>query len=164
MSDIFVKLDGIPGECTDEKHKDWIEVLSYNHGVSQASAGSRSTGGAASASRCNHSDFSFVKCLDKTSAKLNLACCKGTHIKAVEVALCRATGEKTEYMRYKLEDVMISGVRPGGSAQGGSDVPLEDISLNYGKITWTYTETDHKTGKPGGKVTANWSTVENKGS
>ena len=26
--DAFLKVDGIPGESTDDKHKDWIEILS----------------------------------------------------------------------------------------------------------------------------------------
>jgi bacteriocin-like protein len=30
--DAFLKIDGIPGESTDDKHKDWIEILSFNHG------------------------------------------------------------------------------------------------------------------------------------
>jgi len=25
--DAFLKIDGIPGESTDDKHKDWIEIL-----------------------------------------------------------------------------------------------------------------------------------------
>ena len=29
--DAFLKIDGIPGESTDDKHKDWIEILSFNH-------------------------------------------------------------------------------------------------------------------------------------
>ncbi len=37
--DMFLKIDGIPGESTDSKHKDWIEVLSYSFGASQPSAG-----------------------------------------------------------------------------------------------------------------------------
>ena len=47
-SDTYIKFDGIPGEVTTDDHKEWIEVLSYSHGVSMAinestvSAGSRS--------------------------------------------------------------------------------------------------------------------------
>jgi len=37
--DCFLKIDGIPGESTDDKHKDWIEVMSYSHGVSQMAGG-----------------------------------------------------------------------------------------------------------------------------
>jgi hypothetical protein len=31
--DAFLKIDGIPGESTDDKHKDWIEILSFAHGL-----------------------------------------------------------------------------------------------------------------------------------
>ncbi len=161
--DAFLKIDGIPGESTDDKHKDWIEILSFHWGVSQPSSGGRSTGGAASAERCNHSDFSIVHTLDKASPKLFLACCKGDHIKEVKVELCRAAGDKSKYMEYKMTDVLISSVRPGGAAQGGEALPLEEASFNYGKIEETYTLTDHKTGKPSGDVKANWDQVTNKG-
>jgi type VI secretion system secreted protein Hcp len=42
--DAFLEIDGIKGESTDDKHKDWIEILSYSHGVSQSGAGSRRQG------------------------------------------------------------------------------------------------------------------------
>ncbi len=161
--DAFLKIATVPGESTDDKHKDWIEVLSYSWGLSQPHAGSRSSGGAAAAERVNLSDLSVVKTLDKASPKLFLACAKGEHINEVKLELCRATGDKQKYMEYKLSDVIVSGVRPGGSAQGSEALPLEEVSFNYGKIEWSYTETDHKTGKPKGDVKANWSVVENKG-
>jgi type VI secretion system secreted protein Hcp len=161
--DAFLKIDGIDGESDDDKHQKWVEILSFSHGLSQPSTGSRSSGGAATAERVNHQDFSVVKTLDKASAKLALACCKGTHIKEVKLELCRAADDKAKYMEYKMSDVIISSVRPGGSAQGGETLPLEEVSFNYGKIEWTYTETDHKTGKPKGDVKANWDCVANKG-
>lgn len=161
--DAFLKIDGIPGESSDDKHKEWIEVLSYSHGVSQASSGSASTGGGRSAERCNHSDFSIVKALDKASPKLALACCNGTHIKEVKLELCRAAGDKTKYMEYKLSDAIVSSVRPGGAAQGGETLPLEEVAFSYGKIEWTYTATDPKTGKASGDVKANWDLTANKG-
>ena len=162
--DVFLKIDSIPGESTDSKHGDWIELQSFSWGVSQASSGGRSTGGAASAGRSDHADFAVVHSLDKASPKLFLSCCKGDHLKEVTVELCRATGDKQKYMEYKMTDVLVSSVRPGGSAQGGESLPLEEISFNYGKIELIYTETDHKTGKKKGDVKANWSTTENKGS
>ncbi len=161
--DCFLKIEGIEGECTDDKHQKWIELLSYSHGVSQPGSGSVSSGGARSAERCDHQDFSIVKTLDKTSPKLNLYCCNGTHITKITVDLCRATGDKQKYMQYVLSDSIVSSVHPGGSAQGGETLPLEEVSFNYGKIEWIYTETDHKTGKPKGDIKSNWSLVENKG-
>ena len=163
MFDAFLKIDVIPGESGDDKHKDWIEVLSYNHGLSQPSAGSRSTGGAASSQRCDHQDFSVVKAIDKASPKLALFCCNGAHIKKVQMTLNRATGDKQKYMEWTLSDVIVSNVKPGGSAKGADALPIEEVSFDYGKIEWVYTETDHQTGKPKGDVKANWDLSTNKG-
>jgi type VI secretion system secreted protein Hcp len=161
--DAFLKIEGIPGESTDDKHKDWIELLSFNLGATQPAAGAASSGGARSAERVNLQDFSCVKTIDKASPKLFLKCCDGTHIGKIEVELCRATGDKQLYMKYVMSDNIVSTYRPGGSAQGGETLPLEEVSFNFGKIELTYTETDHKTGKPKGDVKAHWSQVENKG-
>ena len=157
--DCFLKIDGVPGESTDEKHKDWIEVLSYEHGVSQ-SAGDRSTGGGATEGRCTHQDFKIVKMLDKASPTLDLFSCNGKHIKTVDVELCRAAEAKEKYMEYKMEDVVITSVKISG---GGSGLPTETVSFNYGKMTWNYIQTDHKTGAPKGNVEKFWSLIENKG-
>ena len=161
--DGFLKIDGIEGESTDGAHGKWIEVLSYSFGVSQPSSGSASSGGARSAERVNMSDFSIVKTIDKASPKLMLACAKGDHIKEVTMELCRNTGDKLKYAEYKLTDVLVTNVRPGGSSQGGEALPLEEVSFNFGKIEFVYTATDQKTGKAAGDEKMHWSVVENKG-
>jgi type VI secretion system secreted protein Hcp len=160
--DVFLKIATIDGESTDDKHQGWIELMSYHHGVSQPSAGSPSAG-PRGAGRSDHNAFTIVKALDKSSPKLFLACCKGEHINEVTIDLCRATGDKQKYMVYKLSDVMVQSVRPGGSAKDENTVPLEEVSFAYGKIEKEYIETDHKTGKAKGSVKAHWSVVENKG-
>ncbi len=161
--DAFMKISTVPGESTDDKHKDWIEVLSYSLGVNQPSTGTGSSTGAQSAERANFGDFTIVHSLDKASAKFFLACAKGEHIPAATLELCRATGEKQKYMEYKMTDVIVTSVRPGGSSVGSGDFPLEEVSFNYSKIEWTYTETDHKTGKPKGDVKTHWDRSLNKG-
>ena len=161
-TDMFLKIDGIDGESTDEAHTGWIEILSYSHGVSQPATGSVSSGGARSTQRSDHQDFSIVKTLDKASPKLFLHCCNGKHIPEITLELCRATGEKTKYMAYKMEDALVSSVRPGGSSEG-ADLPLEEVTFNYGKITYTYTETDHLTGAAKGDVEGYWDQGKNVG-
>jgi type VI secretion system secreted protein Hcp len=159
--DCFLKIGDIKGESTDDKHKEWIEILSYSHGVSQMGSGSRSSGGAASGARCDHQDFSVTKVLDTTSPTLNLTCCNGTHIKNVTLELCRATGNKEKYMEYKLDDVILSSVAIGGSS--GGELPIECVTFNYGKVTWNYIQTDHQTGATKGNVEKYWSLITNKG-
>ena len=107
--DAFLKIDGIPGESTDSKHEEWIEILSFSHGVSQPST---VVGG--TTARCNHQDFSIVKALDKASPKLALYCCNGEHIAEAKLQLCSPTPfmEWRQFMEYTLSDVIISEVKP----------------------------------------------------
>jgi type VI secretion system secreted protein Hcp len=159
--DAFFKFATIPGESTDDKHKDWIEILSFSWGVSQAMGGAASATGAHSGQRVDISDFSFVHSLDKASPKLFLSCCQGEHIADATLELCKAGGDKQKYMTYKLTDVIVSGVRPGGSSQGGDSLPLEEVSVRFGKVNLEYIPID-KTGKPQGTVPAGWDLQQNK--
>ena len=159
----FLKLTTVPGESTDDKYKDHIEILSYSHALSQPSSGSVSTAGGRTAERCDHGDFSIVKALDKASPKLALACCKGETIKEATLFICRAGGDQRKYMEYKMSDVIVSSVRPGGSSKGGETLPLEEVSFAYGKIEWTYTILDPKTNAPKGDIKGYWDLHTNKG-
>lgn len=161
--DAFLKIGTIPGESTDDKHADWIEVLSYNHGLAQQTSGSVSSGGGRTAARTDHQDFGVVKALDKASPKLALACSNGEHIQQIEVQLCRAVADKTQYMSYKMYDVIVSSVSTGGDSGSDSPLPSETVTFGYGKIEWTYTETDHQTGKPKGDIKTFWDLVRNAG-
>lgn len=160
--DTFIKIDGVPGESTDDKHKDWIEVLSYNHSIRQPVSATVSSAGGASAERCDHDDFTFVKFVDKASPKLYELCCSGKHIKEVTIEMCRAGGDKVKYMEIKLEKVIISHVAPGGSSKGDHGFPTESISLNYATIKWTYTQQKRDDGSGGGNVTGGWTLLDNK--
>src|SRR5579859_96405 len=106
--DAFLKIDGVPGESTDDKHKDWIEVLSFNGGMTQPSSATASSAGGGTTERVNFHDFSVTKVLDKASPKLYEICANGKHIKSVTLELCRAGGDKLKYMEVKMEEVIIS--------------------------------------------------------
>jgi type VI secretion system secreted protein Hcp len=92
-----------------------------------------------------------------------LACCNGEHIGEVILELCRATGDKQKYMEYKLSDVIVASVNPIGESKGEENLPMEEVAFNYGKIEWTYTVTDHRTGRSAGDVRAYWDAIANKG-
>lgn len=158
--DAFIKIDGIPGESTDAKHKDWIEVVSYNHKIEQPASSTASSVGGATAERVNHGTFNIVHQLDKATPKLLEACCTGKHIKEVVFELCRAGGDKIKYMEIKLEQVLISRVDEVGASEGG--FPTETIALSYGKIKWTYTQQKRADGSAGGNVSAGWDLTTNK--
>ena len=156
--DAFIKIDGIPGESTDDKHKDWMEISSFSWGVSQPSSGTASSAGGATAERASFQDVSITKTLDKASPKLAINCADGTHIKEITIELCRAGGDKLKYMEYKLSNCIISSI----SNQGGGGEPTETVNFNYGKIEWTYTQQKRADGGGGGNVAAGWNLQTNK--
>jgi type VI secretion system secreted protein Hcp len=160
---IFLHIDGLSGESTDEQHEDWIEVLSYSHSISQPAASSISSGSSRIAGRSEHQSFTVVKQLDKSSPKLALYCCSGTHIPEVILELCYVTGDRLRFMEYTLSDVMVSSVSPSGSVESGEARPIEEVSFSYGRIEWNYTEMDPDTGKAKGNVEAHWDLTTNTG-
>ena len=160
--DAFIKIDGIPGESTDEKHKEWIEVIHYDHKNEQPAASTASSVGGATAERVNHGTFNFVHQLDKATPKLLEACCTGKHIKEITVEFCRAGGDTVKYMEVKLEQVLISQVEELGAADNEQGYPTEKVALSYGKIKWTYTQQKREDGSAGGNVSAGWDLTANK--
>ena len=117
--------------------------------------GSVSTGGARTSQRVQHLPFVFTHNIDAASPRLIQACCKGKHIEKATIDLMRATGDgnSTLYMQFELNDLVITKVEVATNPETNG-LPQERVEITYGKITWTYTQMDHKTGKAGGKITA----------
>lgn len=153
-ADAYLKVKDVNGKSTDDKHKDWIEVLSYNWGVSQSASG----GGMQSEARADLQDLSIVKELDIASPKLAEECAKGTRIDEVKLELCRAGGQQEKYMEYTMEGCVISSYSIGG---GGGGAPTESVTFRYGKMKWNYIKLDKK-GKAAGNVPGGWDCDANK--
>lgn len=159
MFDGFVKIDGIEGESTDDKHQGWIEIQSFGTGHAQTVSRTASSVGGASAERADFHEFQFEKLLDKATPKLALACADGTHINKITVELCRAGTDKVKYMEFTLSDCIISQYLVCGD--GEDAFPLETIGINYGKIQWAYTQQKRAGGGTAGQVAAGWDLEKN---
>lgn len=160
MFDTYLKLpDPIKGESTDDKHKDWIEVMSFSHGIAQHGGGSVSGGGSRVAGKVDVHEFSITKRMDKSSPQLNKFCCLGKHLDKASIELCKSTGKKEIMMKYSFENVMLTSVSVGGGQ--GQECPVETLSFTFGKVEWSYTPTDHKTGAAGTAVVTNHNLVTN---
>ena len=158
--DDFIQIEGVDGESTDDKHKNWIELMSYNWGVSQMASAVASSSGGGTSQRADFQDFAFTKLIDKASPMLFLKCASGAHIPKVTVELCRAGGdEKVVYMKYTMTNVIISSYSVGG---GGGGEGTESITLNYGKKEVEYVQQKRADGAGGGTVSAGWNLETNK--
>ena len=155
--DYFLKIDSIPGESTDAKHKNEIDLQSWSWGESNAG---KSDAGGGGSGKVNMQDFHFTMRINKASPKLFLACASGQHIKEALLTCRKAGKDQQEYLKIKFSDLLIASYQTGGS--GGDEVPLEQISFNFSKIEQTYAAQ-----KPDGTldspVVHNWSVKTNTG-
>lgn len=136
-SDFFLKIDGIPGESADSKHKGEIELLSYSFGASQT--GSFAYGGGGGSGKVQFQDFSFMMKMSKATPKLFLACATGEHIKSAVLTARKAGKQQQEFYTIKFSDVLVSSYQTSGSG-GGDEVPTESISFNFTKVETEYKE------------------------
>ena len=133
--DYFLKINGIPGESQDDKHKDEIQLESWSWG--ETNSGSHSAGGGGGAGKVNMQDFSFTMHVNKATPKLFIACATGQHIPDA-LLVCRKAGKtQQEYLKIKFTDLLISSYQSGGSDKG-EVVPVEQVSFNFSKIEYTY--------------------------
>ena len=132
--DYFLKIEGVPGESTDDKHKGEIEIDSFSWGVSNS--GSMAGGGGGGTGKVQFQDFHFTKKVDKSSPKLMEAVATGEHLRSVDLVVRKAGGEQMEYYKIELQDVVISGYSTTGSS---GEAPTESVSFNFSKIVFEYT-------------------------
>jgi len=77
----------------------------------------------------------------------------------VLIDICRTThGKEQCYLQFVLEDVRITSYSISGSTEG-DQVPTENFSLTFEKITVKWTEFDDK-GKKGGNIEVTWKVEE----
>ncbi|MCG5056056.1 MAG: type VI secretion system tube protein Hcp [Myxococcales bacterium] len=133
--DMFIKIDTLEGESSDDKHKAEIDVLAWSWGMSQS--GTTHMGGGSGAGKVNVQDVSFTKYVDKSTPNLLRACCKGTHFKQAVLTVRKAGDKPLEYIKITLSDLIVTSVSTGGS--GGEDRLTENVTLNFGKFKFEYT-------------------------
>jgi type VI secretion system secreted protein Hcp len=131
--DYFLRLDGIPGESVDDKHKGEIDVLSWSWGETQATA--PAPGGGGGTGKVAMTDLQVNTRMSRASPQLLLACASGKHIKGAVLTGRKAGKGQQEYLTFSLSDVLVSGYQTGASE---AEVPLDSISLNFSKIEVSY--------------------------
>ena len=148
---MYLKIEGpaVVGESTDSQHTDDLQVLSWSHGFNQPTSPTRSSAGSATVEQANHMDFSFTKYTDSSTDDLLKLCWQGNQIEKCTFFAYRADGDNQPvlYLKIEMEQVVVSNLSVGG---GGGDVSTETISLNYGKVTYTYKPQQKDDGAAGG--------------
>ncbi|MGG2398351.1 Hcp family type VI secretion system effector [Pseudomonas sp. SH1-B] len=156
--DIFIKIGDIKGESQDKTHKDEIEVLNWSWGMSQSGNMHSGTGGGAG--KVSIQDLSLTKYVDKSTPNLMMHCSSGKHVPKVTLTVRKAGGEsQVEYLIINLEEVLISSLSTGGS--GSDDRLIENVTLNFAKVTVDYQPQKADGTKEGGPIKYGWNIRSN---
>ena len=150
-ADIFLKLDGIPGESTDDTHKGEIDVEAFTFNAKRATG------------KVKFSPLRVIKVYDASSPKLMEAAASGRHIRGGTLTF-RRSGDPNgvEFLTYKLSDLTVSSYQEGGAnADDRTLGSLEDeVGLSPAKVQVTEKTVDAN-GKSGPVVTASFDIKHN---
>ena len=158
--DVYLQIDGIKGESTDERHKDWIECKSVSWAVEQPRSATSSTGGGHTAERCEHRDVVITKLADLASPILLQTCSAGRTIPKAKLEFMRADaqGERVKYFEIELDNVLIGAVAPSVSE---GDILTEEVGFKFSKVRWKYTQ-QRVSGGMGGNTSGGWDLATNR--
>ena len=153
-TNMYLKFEqpSIAGSSTASGHSGEIEVLSWNHGFVQPTSPTRSSAGSGSVEQATHHNFSFTKYHDSSSDDLLKNCWAGRQFRKVTLTCFRSDGaadnKPVPYLTVVMENVVISNFSISG---GAGDVPVENVSLDYGTVQYNYVDQKLQATKPAAK-------------
>jgi type VI secretion system secreted protein Hcp len=152
----YLKLKDIPGQATDEGHKEWILIESMSMPIYRSiPAGAKDN--ERTQGDTTPGDVVVTRTVDKSSPKLEIACADGTFFKDATIHLTNQVNKKQEtFYELKLSNVIISSYSMSAN-KSGDPLPHEDITLSYTEFEVIYHTIDPTTGENKGKVPAKYS-------
>ena len=152
--DAYMTVDGVSGESQRKGHEGEIEVISFSFGGSNPSSVGVGSGGGTGT--VNLSSFNMMKKTDAASAEMFAHMCSGKHFPTGTVTLYKSGGDAgaLAYLVYEFEELYVDNIQWSGS-EGGDNIPMESVSMSYGKVVITYTE-QKPDGTAGGDHVGSW--------
>jgi type VI secretion system secreted protein Hcp len=151
---ILLEVEGVPGSSTLEGYQGAMEVSSFSWG---ASSGTSSTpGGGSQAGRTQFTEIIFIKPMDGASPILLQALTTGRAVPFATVRFIAAGEPPREFSTIRLENVFVARQELSGS----SEVPMELVSLVFGRIEWEVCSVE-AAGTDAGCNTVTWDVTRN---
>jgi type VI secretion system secreted protein Hcp len=133
---IYMKYDKIVGDATEEGHKEWIALQSFQFGVGRGISSPTGAARNRESSAPSVSEITVTKEQDTSTVALLTEAYQG-HGKDVTIDFTSTeAGKLRTYMSFKLTHTMVSGF----SMSSGGSRPSESLSLNFTKIETKTTE------------------------
>ena len=125
--DIFLKINGIPGESRAKPHVDEIDVLGFSWGVGRDE-------NAPKFAKPTLQDLSFVMPVSKASPLLMFASAKGTRLPTAVLTVRKAGEQPVEFYQVTMSDCVVTAY----STSSSSEAPSDSVSLAFKKVTFSY--------------------------
>jgi len=147
---IFLELDGVKGESGGTNHAETIKIESFSWGATNTS----SHGSGGGTGKAQFHDIHFTTRLSKATPQLLVACTRTNPIPHATLFVSESDTAPLDYYKISLENVLVTSLKqisagvPATAAStnspptSGGDRPMETISLNFEKISLSYTAPD----------------------
>lgn len=129
----FLRVDGVPGESADARHRGEIELTGWALDV--ASVGSTGAATGASAGRAEFQPLKVTQRVDRAIPPLVGLVAGGQHVASATLTCRRPGREAVDYLKIALSDVFVTAVRVTETADAP---PSAEITLTYGRIVIEY--------------------------
>ncbi|MGJ8694832.1 MAG: Hcp family type VI secretion system effector [Verrucomicrobiaceae bacterium] len=133
----YIKFDGVDGEATSPGGDGFIKIEYYKIEIDRSGPN-----GAAA-----FKNVVVALPMEKASPNLMLSCATGAVLKNATLYVTRTGSDGTEntFLKIEFTKVVIDSYRTTGD--GGDDRPVDEVTLGYTEVEWTYNVRD-----AGGKV------------
>ncbi|MTJ83163.1 MAG: type VI secretion system tube protein Hcp [Telmatospirillum sp.] len=135
---IYLQIDGIPGDATQQNHTKWTDIKTMTWGVSR----SMNTLAGATANREGSEpsvgEITLTKTSDSSSVKLFQQATSGNAGVTAKIHMVTSGNPGDTYLEYTLTNTLISSY----SIAAAVDRPEETIVLNFTKVEMKYTPYD----------------------
>lgn len=131
-SDLFLDINGIPGESVTQGYEGEIDILAWSWGSEiDVLIGGGGTG------KASFTPLKIIKSVDSATPLLIAQLTTGAAISDALLTATRFTGQAEEpFMKLTLEQIYVTKVAQGGD--DNSEGVAETVTLDYGKIKIEY--------------------------
>jgi len=128
---VLLNLQGIPGSSPVAGHLNWMDILSFSFGASNAGA-TVGTGTTARAGRPDVSSITVMKLADRADVPLLRNLLLGAKIPTgtLDIVGTTAVGTLETVARINLTNARVTSVQTSGS----NSTPVVSVSINFEKI------------------------------
>jgi len=152
---IYMKIEGVTGSGTG-KYQGWIELTSAQLNPNKVHTSGTARGVNREESAPSVSEIVVTKSTDIASTALYRDSLGGQGMKVVINFVKDDNKAQVPYLAVELENTMISNYSVSGHGGTSSERPMESLSLNFTKITYSTTPVAPSTSKADIKDRAMW--------